>query len=108
MSVWAGILPEWSKGADLRSARRYSLRGFKPHRYQRARYLSVAEGVQIQRRIHHFRRSGGEGLLLLHFAVGNLFLAHMLGAAVAVIYAPGPRARRHVALNGTDMPGQLV
>ena len=29
-----GILPEWSKGADLRSARQSSLRGFKPHRYQ--------------------------------------------------------------------------
>lgn len=26
-------MPEWSKGADLRSARRKSLRGFKPHRY---------------------------------------------------------------------------
>ena len=29
-----GILPEWSKGADLRSARHTSLRGFRPHRYQ--------------------------------------------------------------------------
>ena len=30
----SGILPERSKGADLRSARHVSLRVFKPHRYQ--------------------------------------------------------------------------
>ena len=37
-SIWSGILPEWSKGADLRSARHSSLRGFKPHRYQSTKH----------------------------------------------------------------------